>query len=1107
METFPKRNTSTDVVKSGVLVLFTKQEFEFVERIRNQNVTDIPSPLGSDPFKQTRFVVPESGATSETNQNGKKIWRIPGYRIPPNSGLDGVTSDGKPTDATITQILNAVPSGNIPEKVNIILSSGQNVEIRREDISAIIRMNKGLDAATFVQDPNQGNKYTNVVWGHPKNTTSTATMAEESTTFNPSSRAEQGPNGNLMGAYIWNHSAGRKIVDQINKNGEEKDRLIANGTLIPAIEENSLLKGDESHGSGISTVYVYAPGTEKAGQNFDMNAGISDIYDKYGINFDKNGRLNKTGEAVNAEVDHLSSGKVLRDSDSLGMRTSDDGVKGGPTLNAVKTFTIERDENGKVKKDSKTGYVIYKIVKGAKQITAGTVDGAILAAGMCTITGNKNLASTLSHWSHAGGHGGFGGNALLGLKIIGGIVAVAVGKGDWYNNPLTPLIIHKVIEKIADRIATSLATRIALPVSATGVGLALDVVWITLDLWYNIYYAPKKQEEEERERLRQEAIVKGCWPERYVATGGISCIRCDNLDNDPTKTKQSELPIGVERDKNGDIIYVADPNQPKMPIFDFKNGEYVIVGYAPVAIPKYIYPRNTEITRDNHEQDKKNNKLNEKNKGRSKYNSKGRGKKIINVKTETSGTSDETIACFSKNTNVLTPTGNKPIQDLKIGDNVISFDSQNNLEIDEVVNIFEHKNSEIFRYELSNHTSLLVTNEHPVFIGHGRFIPIGEMTEEDSLFHVSGELVKILSKEYIGIEYSYNIQVKKNSTYIANGIFVHNKGLISETIIDKNGKETEIIAAVPSIITDYDYNMYGNIISSTYADSKNTQYTIDLLKVRFGNNQSSVNSTLNTGPMLSTRPSTVSGQPNNLEVVRRELDDIKKRDDYWLSRDSYTYSMLWAAGIIKEDSSISAGGGTQPPSPGGTTPPNPDTPVPGGKYPPFPYPILFDLGDTILYINGAYGSYILKNDRPKKEYYKGVTTCFPEWVKIMTKGGEIAIKDVKPGMIVYSMNKFGLLEETIVTNFFVHNDKKYPIYRYSLSDGQFLDCTENHVVLTSSGVYKHISNITPIDRLITSKNEEVSVLSIDNIGEFFVYNINVEDNQNYIVNNIVVGDG
>lgn len=132
--------------------------------------------------------------------------------------------------------------------------------------------------------------------------------------------------------------------------------------------------------------------------------------------------------------------------------------------------------------------------------------------------------------------------------------------------------------------------------------------------------------------------------------------------------------------------------------------------------------------------------------------------------------------CFPAGTKVSTPQGVKNIEDLKEGDEILSFNKDKNIEIDIIEKVFEHENNKILKITLWDGSVIRATGNHWFFNEYNRFTPLENFKVGDVLIHETGDVMPIEKIEEDGSEKVYNFHVLKNHTYIANNIFVHNGG-------------------------------------------------------------------------------------------------------------------------------------------------------------------------------------------------------------------------------------------------------------------------------------------------------------------------------------------
>lgn len=489
----------------------------------------------------------------------------------------GVTSDGKPTEATIDYILknlgdnekNIAGGSSIsdPSRKEITLPNGEKMSF--SEVDAIVRSKHDL---AFYEKPSSGE-----VWKNP-------------TDFrNQESRD-----------YINNNSDARKLIRVCNEISREKQKLINSGRLIKTEEE---VKNEAGQTVGTAEVYIWQAGEQLEGQAYLESEKIFAAMDEIGIGPNSEKVDPVRANLIGAEFDQMISGYLTRDPKDGSRIDSKGKIAGADTLD----FTKMAIPTGEKNSDGSWLYVGKNILGYAKKGGQGVIVSAVTAASISSLIANKfpQLTSTsgfrvfdlfahkLHHAEEAIAGSQLGGeslplrNKLIWVKSLYGAIAMVQGKETIYNNPITPWAIHALIHygaKVAARLFPSLFAA----AGSGGAATALELVWIFSEWGYNIYdeywgepERKKIEAEEKKKKLEQEAIRKKCLIARYVQSGGLACIKCEPILKYNILTGESELitplelnsttklPIGVERNSDGTIKY--DPEK----------------GFL---VPKYIYP-------------------------------------------------------------------------------------------------------------------------------------------------------------------------------------------------------------------------------------------------------------------------------------------------------------------------------------------------------------------------------------------------------------------------------------------------------------------------------------------------------------------------------------
>lgn len=136
--------------------------------------------------------------------------------------------------------------------------------------------------------------------------------------------------------------------------------------------------------------------------------------------------------------------------------------------------------------------------------------------------------------------------------------------------------------------------------------------------------------------------------------------------------------------------------------------------------------------------------------------------------------------CFIGGTLIDTPNGRKKIERITAGDNVYSFNPITlEIQIDCVVQTFSNITDGYFEITISGDNRVSVTKKHKFLTEKNIFTVADDLCVGQSIFaRVGNGLIKIEieSKRWVSApETIYNFRVRKNPTYFANGLAVHNR--------------------------------------------------------------------------------------------------------------------------------------------------------------------------------------------------------------------------------------------------------------------------------------------------------------------------------------------
>jgi len=146
-------------------------------------------------------------------------------------------------------------------------------------------------------------------------------------------------------------------------------------------------------------------------------------------------------------------------------------------------------------------------------------------------------------------------------------------------------------------------------------------------------------------------------------------------------------------------------------------------------------------------------------------------------------------ACFIDGTLIKTKNGYIPIENIKIGDSVYSFDTETNTIGLSIVNNNLKKEVTEFYEITTEKEKIIVTSEHPFFVVNKGWIKVKDLKISDLLkSSILGFSLKILNIEMLtGKINVYNIEVSGHHNYFItkSEILVHNKDISKYFIIDK----------------------------------------------------------------------------------------------------------------------------------------------------------------------------------------------------------------------------------------------------------------------------------------------------------------------------------
>ena len=133
--------------------------------------------------------------------------------------------------------------------------------------------------------------------------------------------------------------------------------------------------------------------------------------------------------------------------------------------------------------------------------------------------------------------------------------------------------------------------------------------------------------------------------------------------------------------------------------------------------------------------------------------------------------------CFFGSTLIKTPEGSRPINDLKEGEKVLSFDDKGEIHEAKILKVHRHLAEEIWDYKFWGNKGVIATPNHWVLNQFNAFVGIGTLGPDDCVVDINGHLLPLIESKKIGHGTVYNLTVENQHTFIAGNIRVHNAGL------------------------------------------------------------------------------------------------------------------------------------------------------------------------------------------------------------------------------------------------------------------------------------------------------------------------------------------
>ena len=162
-----------------------------------------------------------------------------------------------------------------------------------------------------------------------------------------------------------------------------------------------------------------------------------------------------------------------------------------------------------------------------------------------------------------------------------------------------------------------------------------------------------------------------------------------------------------------------------------------------------------------------------------KITNRGIKSKWIGIDNHTVDYNADIAICFTGDTFVYTKEGNRPIKDIKIGDDVFSENPETGeKDLKKVKNIFVHETNMILHVVVGNE-NIKTTETHPFWVVGKGWTSAGKLKQGDRLLIYSGEYLTVTNVKIEVLNNPikvYNFEVEGWHTYFISisNILVHN---------------------------------------------------------------------------------------------------------------------------------------------------------------------------------------------------------------------------------------------------------------------------------------------------------------------------------------------
>jgi hypothetical protein len=143
-----------------------------------------------------------------------------------------------------------------------------------------------------------------------------------------------------------------------------------------------------------------------------------------------------------------------------------------------------------------------------------------------------------------------------------------------------------------------------------------------------------------------------------------------------------------------------------------------------------------------------------------------------------SGCARRSLTCVVEGTNILTPSGERPVESLAIGDTLLTRTPSGEMVPVTITALGSSISDRALPLHLSSGRVLRVTPEHPIATPEG-WTPAGKLAAGDRVRRADDAAAVLAIVPVARSRRVFDLSVSPEETFIASGVLVHNKTMVS----------------------------------------------------------------------------------------------------------------------------------------------------------------------------------------------------------------------------------------------------------------------------------------------------------------------------------------